>query len=168
MPGKNTLKYYKKNSYYHIYNRGVAKTNIFLDKQDYKVFLSYLKIYLTAIDLQGETLQVSPSKMLKNFSEEMDLVAYCQMPNHFHLLIYQQQKHSINYFMRSLATKYSMYFNAKYKRVGSLFQGVYKAVKVDSEEQLIYLSKYIHRNPFESLPAGRDPAGVDKMDLNII
>lgn len=69
------------------------------------------------------------------------------MPNHYHLLVKQNETNAINFFMRSLATKYSMYFNKKYKRVGSLFQGVYKAVKVKSEEQLLYLTKYIHRNP---------------------
>jgi len=56
--------------------------------------------------------------------------------------------------MRSLATKYTMYFNRKYKRIGPLFQGVYKAVLVESEPQLLYLSKYIHRNPFPVLSAG--------------
>jgi len=93
--------------------------------------------------------------MLKNYSEEVDLISYCLMPNHFHLLVYQSEKFSINYFMRSLATKYSMFFNKKYERVGCVFQGVYKGVRVDSEEQLVYLSKYIHRNPVEILPAGR-------------
>lgn len=60
----------------------------------------------------------------------------------------------MNFFMRSLATKYSMYFNRKYKRVGPLFQGIYKAVEVESEEQFLYLSKYIHRNPLDILPTG--------------
>ncbi|MBI1871801.1 transposase, partial [Candidatus Collierbacteria bacterium] len=70
--------------------------------------------------------------------------------NHFHLLIKQYLSTSITDFMRSLLTRYSMYFNRKYKRVGSLFQSNYKAVNVDSEEQLVYLSRYIHRNPVTS------------------
>lgn len=74
------------------------------------------------------------------------------MPNHFHLLIYQTEAAGINFFMRSLATKYSLYFNRKYKRVGTIFQGAYKAVQVTNESQLLYLSKYIHRNPLEILP----------------
>ena len=57
-------------------------------------------------------------------------------------------------FIRSLGTKYSMYFNKKYKRVGHLFQGRYKAVNIANENQFIYLSKYIHRNPLDILPTG--------------
>ena len=56
--------------------------------------------------------------------------------------------------MRSLATRYSMFFNRKYKRVGPLFQGTYKAVEVVSEDQFIYLTKYVHRNPLKILPSG--------------
>lgn len=159
MPAKNALKKYKENSYYHIYNRGVAKANIFKCEKDYKVFLDYLKIYLTPMDLRGESLQVAPSKELKNYAEEVDLIAHCLMPNHFHLLVYQKNKDSINYFMRSLATKYVRYFNSRYDRVGPLFQGVYKAVKVVDEEQLIYLTKYIHRNPIDISTARRVLAG---------
>lgn len=156
MPGKNTIKTYKEKSYYHIYNRGVAKGRIFFDSQDYKIFLYYLKIYLLPKDLQGETLKVSPSRQLKNHSGKIKLLAYCLLPNHFHLLVYQSDATAINFFMRSLATKYSMYFNRKYHRVGPLFQGVYKAIEIENDNLLIYLSKYIHRNP---LPTGRDLEG---------
>lgn len=155
MPSKNTLKSYIEKSYYHIYNRGVNKELIFLDDQDYKTFLSYLKLYLSVADLRGVSSQVkiSPSKILKNYFDEIKLVAYCLLPNHFHLLIWQNEFDRINFFMRSLATKYSRYFNRKYKRVGPVFESVYKAVLVESEDQLLYLTKYIHRNPIELLPA---------------
>ncbi|MEA3355493.1 MAG: transposase [Patescibacteria group bacterium] len=156
MPSKNILKDYVDNAYYHIYNRGVAKQNIFIDKIDYKKFLSYLKLYLTPLD---KSLKVAPSKSLKNYSEQIKLLAYCLMPNHFHLFIYQKDNRSIINFMRSLGTKYSMYFNRRYKRVGPVFQGRYKAVMVDNEYQFVYLSKYIHRNPIDILPARTDPAG---------
>ncbi len=159
MPAKNSLKEYSPDSYYHVYNRGVAKQNIFLDQQDYKTFLSYLKLYLTPANLQGQSLQVAPSKKLKNYTQELKLLAYCLMPNHFHLFVFQKKENSMTNFLRSLATKYSMYFNKKYKRVGHVFQGRYKAVMVKTETQFIYLSKYIHRNPLESLPAGTVLAG---------
>ncbi len=148
MPGKNIIKEYKAGGYYHIYNRGVEKRDIFLDKQDYKTFLSYLKLYLSP-PLQGPSLQVkvSPSKQLKNYSKTIDLFSYCLMPNHFHLGVQQHTQRDITSFMRSLGTKYSTYFNKKYDRVGSLFQGRYKAVRIKSDEQLIYLTKYIHLNP---------------------
>ena len=69
------------------------------------------------------------------------------MPNHFHLLLKQSKKMGIDNFMESLGTRYTMYFNKKYKRVGALCQAVYKAVLVDNDEQLLYLSSYIHQNP---------------------
>jgi len=155
MPQKNSIKEYRENSFYHIYNRGVAKQSIFVDDKDFKTFLSYLKLYLLSPILQGDSLQVAPSRVLKNHTKNVDLIAYCLMSNHFHLLIYQRNSESINYFMRSLATKYSVYFNKRYKRVGPVFSGVYKAVKVTSENQLSYLSKYIHRNPLDFLPTRR-------------
>src|SRR3989338_9120192 len=113
MPAKNIIKEFAPESYYHLYNRGVAKQNIFLDDQDYKVFLSYLKLYLIPIDLQGQSLQVAPSKKLKNYFEELKLLAYCLMPNHFHLFVFQKESNSMAEFIRSLGTKYSMYFNKK-------------------------------------------------------
>ncbi|MFH0943468.1 MAG: transposase [Candidatus Beckwithbacteria bacterium] len=154
MPSKNTLKQYIEDSYYHIYNRGVNKERIFLDDQDYKTFLRYLKMYLSLSDLQGDSLKVkvAPSRQLKNYTDQIKLIAYCLLPNHFHLLIWQNEFDKINFFMRSLATKYARYFNRKYHRVGPVFQSVYKAVLVESEDQLLYLTKYIHRNPIELLP----------------
>lgn len=71
------------------------------------------------------------------------------MPNHFHLLIKQSNHDSMTKFLRALSTRYSMYFNKRYQRVGSLFQSRYKAVLVDNELQFLYLSKYIHRNPLD-------------------
>lgn len=158
MPARNRTKQYTENGYYHIYNRGVEKRTIFLDKQDYSVFLSYLKDYLSLKD--SETLLEKLSnpdtsyqekdkiiKMLRlnNFYNEITFLAYCLMPNHFHFFIKQKSAQSIDKFMQSLCTRYSMYFNRKYKRVGFLYQDVYKAVLIENEAQFIYLSKYIHK-----------------------
>lgn len=153
MPPKNSLKEYGPETYYHIYNRGVAKLPIFIDDQDHKVFLSYLKIYLSEPDKDDKTF---PSHKLQNYSNKVKLLAYCLMPNHFHLFLWQKEIDSITNFMRSLSTKYSMYFNKKYKRVGPVFQGIFKAVMVTNEQQFIFLSKYIHRNPLE-LTSGLTP-----------
>ena len=154
MPAKNRIKEYEENSFYHIYNRGVERRRIFIDQQDYSVFLSYLKFYLLTPVQNGP--KVPPSHKLKNYFGGITLLCYCLMPNHFHLLIHQRSEADMTEFMRSLLTRYSMYFNRKYQRVGSLFQGRYKAVKVTSEQQLVYLSHYIHRNPH---PSGTDPEG---------
>ncbi len=153
MPSRNSLKVFDENGYYHLYNRGVEKRLIFLDDQDYAVFLSYLKFYLSPED---DTLDIFPSQKLKNYSDSIDLLSYCLMPNHFHFEVRQFQARAITDFIHSLLTRYSMYFNKKYKRVGGLFQGRYKAVLVKSEEQLVYLSKYIHRNPMELVPSLSD------------
>jgi len=161
MPQKNSRKEYGAGGYYHIFNRGVEKRNIFLDEQDYKVFLGYMKFYLEMPSLQGQALQaVSPSKILKNYHDQIELLAYCLMPNHFHFLIKQSTDRGIAEFMQSLVLKYVMYFNKKYKRVGSLFQSRYKTVLVENEDQFVYITKYIHRNPIDILPAGPGPAGL--------
>lgn len=158
MPSRNSTKLYVENGYYHIYNRGVEKRIIFLDQQDFSVFLNYLKDYLLPKDKESlQTILSSPitsSKekaqalkllRLNNFSDEITLLAYCLMPNHFHLLIKQKNSGTIDKFMNSLATRYTMYFNQKYKRVGPLYQDVYKAVLVNTDEQLLHLTRYIHK-----------------------
>jgi len=99
---------------------------------------------------------------MNNFSDVMSLVAYCLMPNHFHFLIKQKTDTAIDSFMRSLGTRYTMYFNKKYKRVGPLYQGVYKAVLVNTDEQLLQLSRYIHRNPRIIASQGETLQGYDQ------
>jgi putative transposase len=158
MPPRNTIKTFVKNAYYHIYNRGVEKRIIFEDTQDFKVFLKYLKQYLspppkpedirTTFTLQGTSFK-GIKRQPKNYNKRIDLVAYCLMPNHFHLLLRQNEDRVLENFMRSLSTRYSMYFNKRYDRVGPLFQGIYKAVRVESESYLLHLSRYIHLNPRE-------------------
>ena len=160
MPAKNSQKFYIRNGYYHVYNRGVEKKDIFRDQQDYNVFLKYLEEYLMPKDTEGLHAQLadptlSPAekdKILKqirmnNFYEEISLLSYVLMPNHFHFFLKQKSKNALNSFMNSLFTRYAMYFNKKYKRTGHLFQGVYKAVLVETEPYFLYLSAYIHRNP---------------------
>ena len=158
MPARNSLKQYISDSYYHIYNRGVEKRLIFLDEQDYGVFLSYLKEYLSFRDEKKLSDKLSDRELpykerekilrilkLNNFFHEITLLAYCLMPNHLHLFVKQKGALSIDQFIQSLATRYTMYFNKKYKRVGSLYQGAYKAILVETDAQFVYLSKYIHK-----------------------
>ncbi|MBI4999849.1 transposase [Candidatus Gottesmanbacteria bacterium] len=160
MASKNAIKHYLENSYYHIYNRGVEKRQIFYDEQDYAVFLSYLKTYLLPKNEKQLRDIISNPKTnykekdmalkllrLNNFSDQITLITYSLMPNHFHFLLRQTPNIAIDQFMNSLGVRYTMFFNKKYKRVGRLYQDVYKGVLVDSNEQLLYLSSYIHRNP---------------------
>lgn len=159
MPSKYSIKEYEPGAYYHIYNRGVEKRVVFQDGADYKTFLGYLRLYLTDPNLPGDSRQARPpSKPVKNYASKISLLSYCLMPNHFHLFIRQDGLDDISHFMRSLMSEYVRYFNTKYDRVGSLFQGPYKAVKVRSQEQWVYLSKYIHRNPLD-LPTFQESPG---------
>lgn len=152
MPSKNALKEYEPGGYYHLYNRGVNKRVIFKEQKDYSTFLAYLQFYLTPpANLQGLSLKVSPSRKPNNYTDEIELLAYCLMPNHFHIMLKQNSDYGISHFMSSVITKYVRYFNTRYKRIGPLFQGRYKAVRVTDEYQFTYLTKYIHRNPLELL-----------------
>ena len=143
MPSKNSVKQYSEDAYYHIYNRGVNKRKIFFDEQDYQVFLALLKQHL------------SPQKhankrgvIYENYSGRLDLLAFCLMPNHFHLLFYLNNDVTcIAELLRKVSGSYTTYFNKKYTRVGHLFQGVYKASRITSDPYLLHISRYIHRNP---------------------
>lgn len=157
MPSKNSLKIYVENGFYHVYNRGVEKRIVFETDQDYKVFLKYIKEVLSPLDeqipntkvvMQGLSLQ-SVRRPVKSYYGKIEMLAYCLMPNHFHFLVKQHEKTSLEGLMRSLMTRYSMYFNKKYDRVGTLFQGRYKAVFVKDDAYLLHLSRYIHLNPGE-------------------
>ena len=181
MPSRNRTKQYIENNYYHIYNRGVEKRIIFIDEQDYAVFLSYLKNYLspknekelfgrlsnlnTSFKEKGDILKLL---RLNNFHGEIILLAYCLMPNHFHFFIKQKSAISMDKFMQSLGTRYTMYFNRKYRRIGPLYQDTYKAVSVETENQFIYLSKYIHKqalihqSPVRTHPKGQTLRGYEQ------
>lgn len=158
MGRKNATKIYVKNAYYHVYNRGVGKQKIFRSKQDFKVFLKYLKEYLSpppkkedvikTVTLQDGVFKGVP-RLPNNYFKDIELTAYCLIPNHFHLLLKQNDKQSMKEFLHSLSVRYSMYFNKKYDRVGPLFQGRYKAKLVRKENYLLHLSRYIHLNPAE-------------------
>lgn len=148
MPAKNRVKTYFPNGFYHIYNRGVEKRDIFLEERDYVYFLYLLKKYLSPPpkkDRPGEITKL----ISKDLNDEIEFLCYCLMPNHIHLLLQQRKIDSMTKFLRRVCTSYAIFFNKKYERVGPLFQGTYKAVTVDNESYLLHLSRYIHQNPLE-------------------
>ena len=119
MPSKNEDKIYIKDGYYHLYNRGVEKRIIFSDTQDYTTFLSYLKTYLLPKDenflrkklIDSKVSSPDKNKVLKllrmnNFSDKLELLSYCLMPNHFHLLIHQSTRDTIDKFMNSFLVEF--------------------------------------------------------------
>lgn len=148
MPSRNVIKTYIENGFYHIYNRGFEKRKIFLDKNDYLVFTHFMRRSL------DKELKVNPDGIVNmhSIADEADLVCYCLMPNHFHFLIKQNTKVAVTKFLRRVLTSYVMYFNKRYQREGSLFQGKPRGVSVKNESYLLHLSKYIHLNPFELDP----------------
>lgn len=146
---------YKKfspNSMLHIYNRGNNKEKIFFDNQDYKAFLFRLGLCLgfTEEELNKEKLITMPYSRIRItdvHKNNFKLHAFCLMPNHFHLLLEQLSEVPISNFMSKLCTSYSKYLNKKHKRVGHVFQDKFKAVLVEDNSQLMWLSAYIHMNP---------------------
>lgn len=142
MPSRNIYKEYLPESYYHIYNRGINKQPLFRDDQDYRVFLSFLKRYLG-----GESGKRTSGALYPSFKGRVELLAFCLMPSHFHLLIYQNDAGSMTMLLRSLGVSYSMYFNKKYDRLGPVFQQRYKAARINDDSYLLHISRYIHLNP---------------------
>jgi putative transposase len=145
--------------FYHILNRGVASQPTFLSKRDYQraslllpyyqhlsppfKFSRFLKFSKTK---QSEVLQM----MRKHGNLLVEIVAYCLMPNHFHFILKQLSDEGISKFVSDVTNSYTRYFNTKYERKGPIFQGKFKAVRVETEEQLLHLSRYIHLNPLSS------------------
>ncbi|MBI2588898.1 transposase [Candidatus Saccharibacteria bacterium] len=142
MPLKNVVKEFVAESYYHVYNRGVYKQNIFTQERDYTAFLSLPKRHLSREPAQDHTRRPLPH--LRN---DVELLAYCLMPSHFHLLIYNKKESGLTDLMRSMMTAYSRYFNKTHKRKGALFESSYKASLIDNEAYLWHISRYIHLNP---------------------
>ena len=142
MPAINTIKERAPESNYHVYARGNNKQIIFIDNSDYDYFLNLLERYFSDELIIGKSGILYP-----NFINRVEIIAYCLMPNHFHLLLYQFGVMDMEMFMRSLMTSYSKYFNLKYKRTGYVFEGRYKAAIINSDEYLLHISRYIHQNP---------------------
>jgi putative transposase len=153
MPAKNRLKKYHSQAYYHIYNRGIDKRNIFLDAQDYLFFQQSLSQYLTPVVTNVKKGYKTQKPSLTNYRQSMNLTnevklcVYCLMPNHFHLIVRQESSDAITKLMRRICTQYAMYFNKKYKRQGTLFENIYRAVLIPEDDSLLLLSRYIHLNP---------------------
>lgn len=141
--------------YYHVFNRGVEKRVTFTSKREYIRAIDTLKYY------RYHNLPIKYSKYvaleakkrasflinLNSFKLQVEIIAYCLMPNHFHFLLKQKEEGGIASFVSKFTNSYTKYFNTKHERVGPLFQGVFKAVRIEDDEQLIHTSRYIHLNP---------------------
>ncbi|MDP2668353.1 MAG: transposase [bacterium] len=135
--------------FYHIYNRGVYKSNIFNNKHDVERFLQCMDEFNT-VALTGSLFENSfatPELKAKRKAKRLvNIVAYCLNPNHYHFILEQVAENGISQFMKRLGGGYSWYFNNRYHRSGALFQGAFKAKHINSNEYLLYLSVYINLN----------------------
>ncbi len=148
------------NYVYHIYNRGVDKRNIFTDDRDRIRFIRNLLEF----NDQNPALhhyyksnfpEVQPRE--KPREKIVEILAYCLMPNHYHLFVRQVTDDGAALFMQKLGTGYTMYFNQRYERNGALFQGRFKSIFVEHDVHFRYLPHYIHLNPLDlTMPSWRN------------
>jgi putative transposase len=133
--------------FYHLYNRGNSKQKIFRSSSDYERFTALL--YLANTTQQWEVRKIERNQVFDfdRGEQYVAIGAYCLMPNHFHILLTPLVDNGVQKFMLKLSTAYSMYFNTKHHRTGSLFEGRFKSEHVDGDRYLKYLFSYIHLNP---------------------
>lgn len=147
--------------FYHLYNRGNSKQKIFLDKKDYQRFIDLLyainreEKFNFADSLKSISLYEKDSK-----NKLAAIGAYCLMPNHFHILITPIVENGVSKFMQKLSTAYVMYFNQKYNRTGTLFEGKFKSLHIGGDTYLKYLFSYIHLNPLKLVQKDWKETGV--------
>lgn len=142
---------------YHVYTQGIDKRKVYWNKREYQRFLVTLRFYLYEQKIiklshylvQGKE-QINTLNRIHNSPKRVAILAYCLMPNHFHLVLEQLEDKGISKFVADVMNSYSKFFNAKHKRKGSLFLTPFRAVRVESDEQLMHLSRYVHLNPFSS------------------
>ncbi len=145
MPVRNTVRCPSPNTYFHVYNRGVEKRQIFLDGEDYEFFLNLLNRRLCTVPTVNKT-----GKPYPHFRPQVTLLAYCLMPNHFHLVFHQAEDHeALSKLMASISVAYTMYFNRKHKRRGTLFETRFKASAIYDDSYLQHITRYVHLNPRE-------------------
>lgn len=121
---------FSKGGYYHIYNRGCNRQEIFHTEENY--------LFLTR-----KILDLAPE-------HSIGVIAYCLMPNHYHFLLKQEGDESAGFVVQLIFNSYTKAFNARYSRTGTLFEGPFKSIQVESREYLVHLCRYIHRNPLEA------------------
>ena len=141
---------FTEDNYYHVFNRGVDKRKIFKSKDDLYYFfkrLIDLNHVVIGTKFNSKRFRKSGEVVIDTENAKMvSIVAYCLLPNHFHLVLKQESEDGISKFMQKLSTSYTMYFNKKYNRSGSLFQGKFKANLIGGDFGLPVLSVYVNLN----------------------
>src|SRR3989344_5206242 len=131
--------------YYHLYNRGNSKQEIFNDEEDYQRFVALLYTCNSENNFRMFLVKECSEKdpyLWERGSQIFSIGAYCLMPNHFHLLVTEKEDGGISKFIQKLSTAYVMYHNIKYEMTGVLFEGKFKSEHLDTDEYLksIYIT----------------------------
>ena len=143
-------------SYYHILNRSIAQFQIFNEVEDFDRFMQIVDLcrfedfkykFSEFISLSLINQKIIIDNLRENNALMVKIVAYCIIPTHFHLILGQEVKDGIVKYMSRVLNSYTRYFNLKYHRKGPLWEGHFKSVLVDKDEQMLHLTRYIHLNP---------------------
>lgn len=170
MPNKYFIRNFQPRTYHHIFNRGSFKHKVFRKKKDYETFIDILKYYLryptlSPLSKLSHLKLANASKTKQPAVKPYRLNAYCLMPNHFHLLLFQKESSpTLSDLLKKISVTYAMYFQQQYHHSGRLFEGRFKSVKVFDYPQLLYLTKYIHLNPIK-LTEGSHPSNYPYSSL---
>lgn len=143
---------------YHLFNRGIERRNIFTDKKEFERARNLIKFYkhkdipirFSQVIQQPKDIREKMLSDLYKSGRAVDILSYCLMPNHFHFLLKQNSDKGVSNFLANFSNAYTRYFNTKYQRIGPLFEGIFKGVHIENEEQLLHVSRYIHINPVVS------------------
>ena len=140
---------------WHVLNRGVEKRTTFLDDSDRLRFIHDLYAFN---DTDSVPNYAQPGRHTDHARDPLVYIhAYCLMPNHYHLLLSPRVENGISLFLKKLNGGYAKYFNERYRRVGSLWQGKYRRIHVHHDAHFMYIPYYIHLNPLDlSHPEWRD------------
>ncbi len=144
------------NEFYHVFNRGAARQPIFLSPSDYrqaKLTIDYYRFAHPPIRL-GRLKELSIQQrndillqLHKEHDVQVDIISFVLMPNHFHFLLRQIKEKGISTFISKFTNSYTRFLNTKHDSVGPIVQGIFKSVHIETDEQLLHVSRYIHLNP---------------------
>lgn len=145
---------------YHVFNKSIAGFKIFNNEPEYLRIIAAIRYYqvegypsrlsdfLKAADASGNDISKCLSDYLEcNKDKLVDIIAYCIMPTHIHLILKQLEEKGISFYMNNILNSYSRYFNRKHKRKGPLWEGRFKNILLKTDEQMLHLTRYIHLNP---------------------
>lgn len=144
---------------YHVFNRSVERRPVFTNKREYQHMTNIIRYYRFAnlplrysqlISLSEEKRKDVMNTLMKSGKTEVIIYAYALMPNHFHFVLKQLTPKGVPIFISNISNSFAKYFNTRHERSGSLWQRPFKAVRIETDEQLFHVTRYIHLNPISA------------------